>query len=176
MYSLKRLSTRLLAVSAIILIVSLGMTACVSPGTFSASAAESASQANAEGQLKKLVGAWQIQATAEGQGITFPGLVTFTSDGVVLADEPPSPFETTAHGAWIATGPRTAAFTFLTLVGSQAGPLSLTYKVAGTLEYDAGADTWQGPFTIQIRDDKGNEVAADHGKFSGARIAVERPQ
>jgi hypothetical protein len=77
-------------------------------------------QSGESNRLHKLAGAWNVKATVEAQQITFPVLTTFTSDGIVLGDEPGVPFETTAHGNWVATGPRSAAFTFLVLVGGRA--------------------------------------------------------
>src|SRR5262245_34400782 len=46
-------------------------------------------------RLHKLVGAWSVETTVEIAQITFPALLTFTSDGIVLGDEPGAPFETT---------------------------------------------------------------------------------
>jgi len=131
-------------------------------------------QVGENNRLQKLAGAWSVEATVEIQQLSFPGLITFTSDGIVLADEPPSPFETTGHGNWVATGPREAAFTFLALVGGgPGGNVSATYKVVGKLQYDARADNWRGPFKIQVFDPDGNEIFFDRGTFSGTRIAVE---
>jgi hypothetical protein len=124
--------------------------------------------------LHRLAGAWSVEVTVEIQQLSFPGLLTFTSDGIVLAEEPPSPFETTGHGNWVATGPREAAFTFLALFGGgPGGNVSATGKVVGKLEYDPRADNWSGPFKIQVFDPDGNEIFADRGTFSGTRIAVE---
>lgn len=124
--------------------------------------------------LHKLVGGWSVDTTVEIQQATFPSLMTFTSDGIVLTDEPPSPFETTGHGNWVATGPRSAAFTFLALIGGGPdGQLSVSLKIVGKLQYDARADNWSGPFKIQGFDQDGIELFADRGTFSGTRIAVE---
>jgi hypothetical protein len=152
---------------ALALLLSLSMAACIQPMTV----APSALQANP--RLTKLTGSWQMETTVVQQATTFPALLTFTSDGIVIADEPPSPFETSGHGNWIATGPDTANFTFLALIGSAEGPLSATIKVIGSLHYDASADTWAGPFTVQVTDAQGGEVLADRGTFQGTRIAVE---
>ena len=125
------------------------------------------------GSLKGLVGAWVVETTVVEQNAIFPALLTFTSDGLVFGDEPPAPFETTAHGNWVTTGPQSAAFTFLALIGSEAGPLAATIKVAGTLQYDAKADTWNGPFQVQVVDADGNELLVDNGTFDATRIAIE---
>ena len=103
----------------------------------------------------------------------FPKLITFTSDGIVLGDEVPMPAETTAHGNWVATGPREAAYTFHALVGDAEGNLSMKLKIVGKLEFDARADKWSGPFKIQIFDAAGTELAAYRGMMNATRIAVE---
>ena len=123
--------------------------------------------------LDQVVGSWAVEVTVVQQDAVFPALITFTSDGIVLADKPPSPFETTGHGAWVATGPDSADYTFVALIGSESGALSAKIKVTGSLQLDAAADTWAGPFKIQIVDADGAEVMTDEGTFAGTRIAVE---
>lgn len=154
-------------VIALLLCLTLSVVACVQPLAI----ASPSLQANQ--RLAKLVGSWQVETTVVQQAVTFPALLTFTSDGIVIADEPPSPFETSGHGNWIATGPDTANFTFLALIGSADGPLSATIKVVGSLHYKASTDTWAGPFMIQVVDAKGDEILADRGTFNATRIAVE---
>ena len=125
-------------------------------------------------RLQKLAGAWSVETTVVLQQATFPTLMTFTSDGIVLADEPPNPLETTGHGNWVATGRRSAAFTFRAFIGLEIdGQSSASLKVVGKLEYNAHADKWSGPFKIQILDAAGNEMLADSGTMIGTRIAVE---
>ena len=41
--------------------------------------------------LDQLVGSWAVEVTVVQQDAVFPALITFTSDGLVLADEPPMP-------------------------------------------------------------------------------------
>jgi hypothetical protein len=130
-------------------------------------------QVDASRQAKALVGSWNVVVTTEAQGTTFPALLTFGGDGTMIADEPPSPFETSGHGNWVRTGRHEAAYTFVALVGSAEGPLSATYKVVGTLQRDAGSDTWSGPFKIDVLDPAGQLVFSDRGTFSLTRIAVE---
>ena len=155
----------------------LALIATVAIMTLAAFVGSQPSQAQQGGginRLQKLAGAWSVEVTVEIQQITFPGLLTFTSDGIVLGDEPGAPFETTAHGNWIATGPREAAFTFVALVGGgPGGNVSATAKIVGKLEFDARTDNWRGPFKIQVFDPDGNELFADRGTFRGTRIAVE---
>jgi len=134
----------------------------------------SQAQSGESNRLHKLTGAWSVETTVEIQQATFPTLMTFTSDGIVLADEPPNPSETTGHGNWVATGPRSAAFTFRVLLGGGlGGDLLFSFKIVGKLEYDARADKWSGPFKIHIFDAAGIEIFVDRGTFTATRIAVE---
>jgi hypothetical protein len=172
-----RLYAHFLVAALALAVAGLGLTACVAPGATMRHAmsadAFAGSQRNMHGRMAKLVGAWQVETTVVNQGTTFPALLTFTSDGIVLADEPPSPFETTGHGAWAATGPDSADFTFVALIGSEEGPLSATIKVVGSLQYDALADTWNGPFKVRVVDASGAELLADDGTFDATRIKAE---
>jgi hypothetical protein len=131
-------------------------------------------QASGNDRQEKLLGSWNVEVTTVGQGTTFPALLTFTDDGAMLADEPPSPFETSGHGNWVKTGRRDVAYTFVSLIGSAEGPLSAKLKVVGTLQWDDGNDSWNGPFKIDILDPSGNMILSDRGTFSLTRIAVER--
>jgi hypothetical protein len=127
----------------------------------------------ANDRKERLVGSWDVVVTTETQGTTFPALLTFTGDGNVIADEPPSPFETSGHGAWVSTGRRTAAYTFVALIGSAEGPLSAKLKVVGKLRLDADEGTWSGPFKIDVIDPSGQVIFTDRGTFSLTRIGVE---
>jgi hypothetical protein len=130
-------------------------------------------QAGPDNRSDKLHGSWNVVVTTEIQGATFPALLTFTSDGSLIADEPPSPFETSGHGNWVSTGPGQVAYTFVTLVGSAEGPLSAKYKVVGTLNLGSDKESWSGPFKIDILDPNGQVIFADRGTFSLTRIAIE---
>ena len=54
--------------------------------------------ASADNQLEKLPGSWTAEINSPNQG-AFPALVTFTSDGSLIASESPLPFEGTGHGS-----------------------------------------------------------------------------
>lgn len=155
-------------VLVLLLCLTLSVAACVQP----LAVAPPSLQANQ--RLAKLVGSWQVETTVVQLAVTFPALFTFTSDGILITDEPPTPFETSGHGNWVATGPATADFTFLALIGSAEGALSATLKVVGSLQYEGSNDTWAGPFTIQVTDATGTEILADQGTFKGTRIAIEQ--
>ncbi|MEZ4861576.1 MAG: hypothetical protein R3C14_09725 [Caldilineaceae bacterium] len=118
---------------------------------------------------KPLVGAWFAEASSRHHDYLFPVLLTFTSDGIVFGNKPPSSFESMAHGNWVSTGHATTAFTFRVLFGSEDGSLSKSLKVMGTLRYDAKSDTIEGSWSV-YRD---AEKVVDQTNFHGARIVVE---
>ena len=131
-------------------------------------------QAGENERQEKLLGSWNAVTTTVTQGTTFPALLTFAADGGMIADEPPSPFETSGHGNWVSTGRRDVAFTFVSLIGSAEGPLSVKLKVIGTLRFNSANDSWSGPFKIDVIDPSGQVTFSDRGTFSLTRIAVER--
>lgn|GEM_PF-6626464 len=98
--------------------------------------------------MDNITGAWNVEATTNNQGQSFSGLITFFADGIMIANEPPGPGETTGHGNWISTGDDTIAYTFVSMVGDPGGKL----KVVGTLQYKAvlktGADPSRSTYLI----------------------------
>ncbi len=161
--------------AAVILVVAACLLSAPGPA-LAASSTLTTYQTGAQGELPEIVGSWLVTTTAAKQNVTFPALLTFTGDGIVLADEPPALYETTGHGAWAATGKDSADFTFISLVGSESGALSATMKIVGSLTYAADADTWQGTFTYRVTDADGAEVAVDEGTMDAVRIGVEAPK
>jgi len=98
-----------------------------------------------------------------------------TSDGFWLGSRPTHPYETPAVGTWVATGPHTAAYTFMVLGGSEADVLMAKTKVVGTLQYDAAQDSWSGPYHFAITDMSGHIIETDTSTrtLEGTRITVE---
>ncbi len=47
-----------------------------------------------------------------------------------------------------------------------------TVKVDGTLHYDAGQDSWSGPFQTDFLDASGKVIGTDQGTVRLTRIAV----
>jgi hypothetical protein len=121
---------------------------------------------------EKLLGSWNVAITTPDQG-TRPGLLTFTADGSVIADESPLPFETSGHGNWVLSDDGEVAYTFVALLGGKEGKNTRKIKVVGTLQFDAGIASWHGPFKVELFDASGQVNLADRGTFSLTRIAVE---
>lgn len=163
------------AVCAAVILLSAGLLSASRPA-LAVSSTLTTYQIGAQDELPEIVGSWLVTTTAIKQNVTFPALLTFTGDGILLADEPPALYETTGHGAWAATGKDSADFTFLSLVGSESGTLSAVMKVAGSLAYAAATDTWQGSFTYRVTDADGAEVMVDTGTMDAVRIGVEAPK
>ena len=122
---------------------------------------------------KDWVGSWNTQITVVIQNATFPGLITFYSDGNMITDETPSPLETSGHGNWVSTGKNSGAYTFLVLVGSTEPNQWIQYTLNGQVNYDPQADTWSGPFTIHIEDQDGNVIFDDTGTMNSTRISAD---
>ena len=121
---------------------------------------------------EKLLGSWNVAVSTPQQG-TFPALLTFTADGSVIGAESPNPFESSGHGNWVSRASDQVAYTLVALFGSQEGKNTGKLKVVGTLQYDTGTASWQGPFKIEVVDASGQVSFADRGTFNLTRIAVE---
>ena len=131
--------------------------------------------AAANHRLDKLAGGWSVEATTGLQQITFPGLITFSADGSVLSSQQPigSSFETPGYGNWITTGHNEAAYTFVALFSNPDGSLAAKAKVVGKVQYNPRADTWSGPWKMQVFDADGKEFFGDSGMINATRIDVE---
>jgi hypothetical protein len=122
---------------------------------------------------ENLFGSWNTQVTTVTQGHTFPALLTFGAEGSLITDEPGAPGETSGHGNWISNADGTVSHTFIALYSDQEGNYAGRLKVVGTLQYDAGTDTWQGPFKIDGFDAQDQVAFSDTGTFDLTRIEVE---
>ena len=132
-------------------------------------------QAAENNQAEKLLGSWNADITTPNQG-TFPALMTFNSDGSVIAAESPIQFESSGHGNWNNKSSGEVAYTFIALFGSEEGKNTGKLRVVGTLNIDSGKDSWSGPFKIDVFDANGQVIFTDNGTLSLTRIAVETMQ
>lgn len=122
---------------------------------------------------KFVIGSWNVVITVVNQNATFPGFITFFNDGNVIADEVPSPLETSGHGSWVGAGNNRYAYRFDFLYGSTEPGKWMKGTVSGSVNYDQETDQWSGPFAIVIVDQDGNEVLSDMGIMNGRRIPAE---
>jgi hypothetical protein len=83
-----------------------------------------------------------VEIAVVQQNAIFPGLISFFNDGNLIADEAPSPLETSGHGDWVKTGPNETAFAFVFLIGSTEPGQWLKGTVSGTAVYESKTDEW----------------------------------
>ena len=127
-----------------------------------------------EAKTNDWVGSWTIDATLVSPSVKFPSLMTFNSDGNLIADEVPSPLETSGHGAWVKNDENNGAYTFYFLTGDATDPAKWTRgKVRGMIMYNQQTDKWSGLFKITALDQDGNTAFAAEGTMSATRINVE---
>jgi hypothetical protein len=145
---------------------------------FSAVALTQPSDVSANDFKERLSGSWYATVTTPSQG-SFPGLLTFTSDGSVLADESPFAYESSGHGSWVNREyrdghreVREVAYTFVHLIGSAEGRNTGRVRVSGTLQPE-DKQYWQGPFKIEVFDANGQITFSDRGTIRLTRIPVE---
>jgi hypothetical protein len=129
--------------------------------------------------IDRLPGSWRAEITPDGPPgqpppPSLPALITFTSDGALIATESPGPFESPGLGNWERRG-RDVAFTFLVLFGGPAGGGQNTgsAKVVGLLRFDARHGTWSGPFRLELLDTDDGVLATVRGMLRLKRIEVE---
>jgi hypothetical protein len=123
-------------------------------------------------QPEGLLGSWNIDVFLEEADVHFPGLLTFSADGSLFADEP-AVNETTGHGNWLMGNRGQVKYTFVALNSDSTGQYTGRLKLIGTLQRDEGKETWSGPFRITIYDANDLEVLVNNGTFILTRIAVE---
>lgn len=133
---------------------------------------------------QRFVGSWRAMVTLP-QGPSFPSLVTFGADGTVTtSNQPVQPapgapgqvvFASAGHGAWEATGPDTAVFTFVVILASGQGNLVGFSTTRVTLTLGADGQTFSGEGVPTIADPAGNVLATFRAMVQATRIAAEAP-
>ncbi len=126
------------------------------------------------------VGAWRV--TFDTPMGPSQSLLTVMADGTVLfsgrpvspaAGPNPTTFSSAAHGAWEATGPDTAATTWVGLVTDGEGNFLavVTDSVVATL--DASGDAWSGTYSASVADPNGNVLYVGGSTVEATRITVQ---
>lgn len=130
-----------------------------------------------------LVGSWRM-TFFEDEGPPTLALATFGADGTVVTAEHPvvtppiAPgviFTSSGHGAWQATGPDTAIFSFVGLGGDGQGKLFGTATARSSITLGAGGQTFSGEVVWTIADPGGSPLATYPGRFQAMRIVAEAP-
>lgn len=144
-------------------------------------------QGTGNAAVHPLVGSWEVRVRFEGdRPIEVTNLITFTADGGILAASGgelpniPGVFGTglvltEGHGAWLATGERTADGTFRSLTLGQTGGISSTNTARMSVTVDATGDAYTGDFSFESVSPSGNSMGMDRGTLSATRITVEPP-
>jgi hypothetical protein len=116
-----------------------------------------------------LVGAWILTVAEDPDG--FPSLVAFSSDGIYQEFDHDG---TAGYGAWEATGPTSAALTFVTLSPAPEGEFGGSATIRATVEVSADGQSFTAPFTIEFTGVEGiPEGEFGPGTATGTRIAIE---
>ena len=142
-----------------------------------ASAQYSAKDFHTQAKKSDLTRTWLLTITPGGPDAPppFPGLYTFTSDGIALFSSvgPPIPgLGNPGHGVWVKTGPNTflvkwKQFTFDDIFTTN-GSLVVTSIITLT-----GADEFTSVDTGQILDLAGNEIVTISGTEQDRRMKLD---
>lgn len=130
---------------------------------------------SAEGTI---VGSWITECMANVQQKQFPVLFTFNSDGSLVASTG-APGQSAGHGTWTRGGNGEIGYTFVVMMQDpkspdQSGTYAGRFVSVGTLQRDAGKDTWSGPFKAPVYDANGQVIVTETGILKlTQRIAVE---
>ncbi len=134
-----------------------------------------------------LVGSWEVLISYEGAtAIEVTNLATFGADGTLLVASAgqlpniPGVFGTglvltEGHGAWAATGERTADVTYRSLTLDQTGSISSTNIARMSLAVDPSGDAYSGTCSLELISPNGNSMGSGTGTVRAERIAVEPP-
>ena len=109
------------------------------------------------------VGAWIVDSTADDP-TDKPAVAVITADGTLIDTQG-------VAGTWQATGPRTAATTFVVFPGEgEAGP---GVVIRGTIEVDEAGETWTGPYSFTIVGADGTVLGSGRNTAVSKRVPVE---
>ncbi|MBI3650881.1 MAG: hypothetical protein HY231_07505 [Acidobacteria bacterium] len=127
-------------------------------------------------KAKTITGTWLLTITPDEPGApSFPGLYTFTSDGIALFSSvgPPIPgLGNPGHGVWEKTGANTFVVTWKQFtfddIFTTNGALVVKSNITLT-----GADTFTSRDTGKILDLDGNLIVSISGSIQARRMKIE---
>ena len=120
----------------------------------------------AAGAGHPLVGTWFVDAFPDDP-TNPPDLSVYTADGGVIDISGGQ----AAGGAWEATGPRTAAVTFVFVDDTE--DFAGTFTIRATVEVDAAGETFAGPYSFTVVAADGTVLDSGEGTARATRLAVE---
>ena len=134
------------------------------------STAANAQQSPNSGQ--SLEGAWSVTIDISGGPTCRSAPAVFTREGTIIADSC-SLSLAVGYGAWVRTGNRQFATTFVGNVYGPDGAVVGSYKVRSSLSVDTVGDSFSGSFTTQFFDATGGLTFTTNGTVRASRIQVE---
>ena len=113
---------------------------------------------------RALEGSWRVRLTPTSNTPQFDEFMTFAAGGGIVESNnfafhllPPSGLVAgPGHGTWRYAGGQAFPFTFIKFLYLPSGQAAGTLKVAGTITYSGGTDTWSGPAAVSICDNQAN--------------------
>jgi hypothetical protein len=136
-----------------------------------------------EPEANGFVGTWQVTFIIDDRPVGL-ALTSFTSDGIIIGANLPATtrgawrpdevvLQSSSHGAWVASGERTADITFVILLSDIEGNALGTRTIRGTLELDPSGNAWSGTYTATVADTAGEVLRVSRGSVEATRIVVE---
>ena len=124
---------------------------------------------------RSLIGSWEFTATIFLGASLNRGLSLVAPGGVALFTDQgePSQHVGSGVGAWVRTGKRTIALTFVRQRFDATGTLVGTTKILETRTLDAAGDTFSGSGSFDALNLSGAVVASGSFTIQGTRIVVE---
>ena len=120
-----------------------------------------------------VVGLWNVNFVSGGVTVD-QGFDLWNSDGTeILNDTPPPSTGNICLGVWTKTGPSTYQLKHPSWTFDAAGNLNGTAVIRENITLGAGADSFQGPFTIDVYDLNGKNLMHFDGTITGIRIKVD---
>ncbi len=125
-----------------------------------------------------LIGTWRVTSTEAGE--ESPVIDTWSADGTVIGIDPlvfaAGPdfvvFETSALGAWEATGNDSGNFTVEYFASDGQGNFAGTVTVSGNRQVGDDGQTAAGEFAYAAFDPEGNVIAVGRGTDEATRLTV----
>jgi len=136
-------------------------------------AAADAEKPRAANDAFTIVGLWNVNFISGGQSVD-QGFDQWNSDGTeILNDTPPPATGNVCLGVWTKTGPSTYKLKHPSWTFDAAGNLNGTAVIRETITLGAGADSFQGPFTVDVFDLTGKNLMHLEGTITGLRITTD---
>ena len=129
-------------------------------------------KSNLDASPHRMRGSWRATQIPEGPAPHRRLLLTYTTDGSVLAAAP-GHRESVGFGQWIRTAYREFAYTYERLRYDEQGEFVGTVKVRGTASLNENFNQFIGPFINEAFDADGNLVSCLRGTIEASRIGAE---